>query len=249
MEETTEPRRRLLVSRTLLDAAEALWLHREPLLRATVIPLVVLTLLSTLGGSLLVLPVLLVFKHAAYAVFAVSCHRVLLLGPDALPNPWGVYFTARELRYAAFSLILVVTGGAAMFVVAWAAPVVLGVFGTAAFWLLYLCALACGVYLFARLCVILPGLAIDQKWSLPASWWLTSQNGLRLSALVFAGYLPTLLGGAIVMVFRVDYLGLSWALQFAAYLAQVFGIAVVSMAFWSLCPARLLPGAEPAAHD
>lgn len=33
------------------------------------------------------------------AIFAVTCHRIALLGKDSLPNSLGLYFTKRELKY------------------------------------------------------------------------------------------------------------------------------------------------------
>ena len=33
------------------------------------------------------------------AIFAVTCHRIVLLGKESLPNSFGLYFSKRELKY------------------------------------------------------------------------------------------------------------------------------------------------------
>ena len=41
-------------------------------------------------------------------IFAVTCHRIILLGMDSLPNSSGIYFSRRELKYLGWGLLFTV---------------------------------------------------------------------------------------------------------------------------------------------
>lgn len=90
------------------DTWQALWRLRVPLLQALVIPALALALIETglpfavdknqwhLALALLVVSIVLA------GMFAVSCHRTVLLGPEHLDNRWGLSVGRPVLAYIVY---------------------------------------------------------------------------------------------------------------------------------------------------
>jgi hypothetical protein len=125
-----------------------------------------------------------------WILFAVICHRLVLLEPrpaDLARIPgWG----RRETFFLGWMVIL----SAIILAVLWGALLVIGtivanLFSTALFESTYSYAgKIIGTYLFARLSLVLPATAIDARTSIPQAWRQTRGNGWRLVLIV--GVLP-----------------------------------------------------------
>jgi len=86
--------------------------HWRPLSRALLLPAVGYVGLEFAAiardESILATALVFALQLLLYSVFAVSCHRIILVGDDSLPNPAGIYWTARETRFAGWSLALAI---------------------------------------------------------------------------------------------------------------------------------------------
>lgn len=221
---------------TLIAAGVDVWRLRIHLLQALLAPAILLLAFAWLP------PLLLPLRYAVYAVFAITCHRIVLLGPESLPNRWGIYFSRRELRYALYALIVVVCLVSAFAVISLLSLLAAPLLGQWAGRELPLIVFAVLIYLFARVCILFPGTAVDQAWSIPACWTVTRGYGIRLTVLVLLSVIVPALGPlALVFTVGAEHPNLVRALSPAFLVIEPFSIAVVSLAFWALCPAHLLP--------
>jgi len=126
----------------------------------------------------LVIPML-----AFYALFATSCHRIILLGAESLPNEFGIYWSHREVRFTGW-LVLV----AIVYAVVWA-PFQLLFMATPQLlhdlhisWFL---PVFVATYFEGRFSMVLPATAVDQKMDLRGSWYLTRRSGLAIAVALF----------------------------------------------------------------
>ncbi len=181
------------------------WENLRTLIRAALLPGLVLVVLQVVEDAVAPGRMLgLVFWLAGLpfaALIAVACHRVFLLGPASLDNPWSLFWSDRESSFLTWLVIL----GVATYLLS----LVLGIFMLMApnRWLgvaLFLFAL---IYLQGRFSMVLPATAVGERMFLSGSWYLTSGNGLRyavalaipvafaiiimLLLISLAGFLPT----------------------------------------------------------
>ncbi len=110
----------------------------------------------------------------AYALFAVSWHRFMLLGPGERPRLLPAIL-GRHMRFFGITLGLSLLIGVAV-----AVPLLILYFAhvESALVLILLVVLAGG--LFVRCQLVFPAIALDQRLSLAGSWVTTRGNGLKL---------------------------------------------------------------------
>lgn len=235
---------------TIRDAALKCWSQRVALGRALLLPGICLTILNLVSdrideAELSLLALVGAGSAAIYAIFAVVCHRVILLGPESLPNRWGLFLTEREGRFLIWVVLIALCAGAATVPAAIpiAIPMVIleleGLVADVAIWL----ATLPGFYLLARWSVLLPSIAIDDRFGMKEAWSLTRGNGWRLT---IALEIPIwVLWGAAQMLFLLPIEGFLW--PFLVVLGWMMlgaaEVATLSVAF------QRLRGARPDALD
>lgn len=194
------------------------------------------------------------------ALFAVSCHRIVLLGAHSLPNPWGLYATGNVVRYFGYEIlisVIVSLSGAVLGLVAFGANALMhdaGMIGadvmhtsndpsgvTTFIWI----ASVPLAYLYSRLSMVLPATAIEHRIGLEAAWSMSIENGWRLTlALIFATLPLTLLG--MLFSYLVDEEP-SAPISMAGTLITILmgGVVVISLS----CAYRQLQGIEAQAGE
>jgi hypothetical protein len=149
-----------------------------------------------------------------HGIFAITTHRIVLLGPDSVPK-WGIItWTKRETLFALYLIALglliiplpflssITTLGASLagLVVCW---------------------------LFIRFSLVFPGVAVDKGVTFALSWELT--KGRQILMFVVLLVFPLLLIiPMVIMVMLVDSFFLS---SFISTLLIVFNVAVLSVAY------------------
>ena len=188
------------VRKVLLGAFAVPWTGRNAFARHLSIPFVVLVILGILESSALVLDAgwiflwtVLVAHLWAWIVFAVICHRLVLLGPAALgrvaPLRWSMRETRFLLRSAAVWLIAMAITGTCMAAIAFGGvPMFRETDAPWRTWLLVFLSMLPACYLVARLSLVLPAAALDRKVGLGWAWNLSSGNSARLFLVI--GLLP-----------------------------------------------------------
>jgi hypothetical protein len=170
----------------------------------------------------------------AFTVFAVTCHRLVLLGGESVPKYGLTKWSSRETRFVGWALLgyfcilsvwvllsIPVLGLLLMFHLS-SNPWVLVV--------VYLVMIPCG-YVFARLSVLLPATAVDERPNVKWAREVTEGNGWRLVLIV--GVLPVVLwaGPSYLLGHSlfVDVL-----IHVAACLLYVVQIAALSLSYQHL---------------
>lgn len=144
-----------------------------------VVQLIAYYSLQTLGVSIV--------QGVFAVIFAVTCHRVILLGGTALPNKAGFYFTTRELKYYGWLILFSI-------------PVVIGIFtlsmlmgsidpkASSDFRILFEVYIYMGViigaFITAKFGFVLPSTAVEDGLSFKECRQLTSGNLLPLTIIL-----------------------------------------------------------------
>ena len=177
------------------------WRKRAVMFRALLpISVILITLqmirpvISTVLGSLTEFVILIPYVPA-FTVFAVTCHRLILLGDDSVPWYGLSKWSKRESRFIGWSLLGWLALAAISMLVMFFS---LGLAGSSlqslpVTWVEYAAyfVMIPGVYVVARFSILLPATAVDQRHDLTWAWETTERNGWRLVLVV--GTLPFVL--------------------------------------------------------
>ncbi len=186
---------RLPVGKVLVQAFLTPWALRHELIRALSVPAISLIMLHIsepyvrdLGN--LVLLVYVLIGSVAYVLFAVTCHRIVLLGDQPVPRYGIIKWSMRETRFL-FWLLGIYVVGFTIFPLAAFSTMYVAI--SEYYWLLVLLLLLLlivilGCYVLARLSLIFPATAVDQRPDIKWAWGRSSDNGWRL--VVIVGLLP-----------------------------------------------------------
>lgn len=177
---------------------------------------------------------------AFFVLFAVTCHRLVLLDPDEVARQMVPRWGWRETRFA---LMLVVIIGVALMVV----MAIGGIAATALvqfidvqdapFDLLLFVVQLPAYYLVARLSILLPALAVDEPLDFRWAWSVTRGNGWRLVILV--AFLPFVLTAAVNLLYRSSAtLAESVILSVVGYGLLAIEVTALSLSYYELARAR-----------
>jgi hypothetical protein len=201
----------LPVGKVILGAFLVPWWKRGAFARRLTVPLVLIAALTLswhytadvlpqYANSALYCVYLLFFT-----LFAVRCHRLVLL--DAQTTRFEILpeWTWRETRFAVWGLAVIVVFMAAWWLVITAVGMVVfnsplrNVAETWAQWGITVLKIV-PLYMCSRLAMIFPATAIDQKRDFKWAWTITRSNGWRL--VIVVGLLPYLLSALVGLLWR-----------------------------------------------
>lgn len=191
--------------------------NKQALTKALAIPFVAYLLID--ASIFLDLPsalafVLAVLSVGVQAIFAITTHRVLLLGPGSV-SPWGI--TSWSKRETFFVLHIIGLGFLIM---------VLSIIGFIPF-IGSVVALVLICWVMGRLSLVFPGIAVDKGVSFGLSWEMT-QNYQMLMFLVVILF-PILLAIPAIMLTFVPYTFL--LSSFISTFVIVFQVAALSVVY------------------
>lgn len=239
---------RLDVGKVVYGAFLVPWLHRRAFARALALPLAAMTSLALCSYYLIghvpksVHWLLYGAYWLVFVLFAVNCHRLVLLDPSEISRQWLPQWSMRQTRFLVW---FVLVWGFCFLVAAWPVMTVLGTLilnipgpwrgsGVEDGWRWVVQAgQVVSFYLMARLSVIFPATALDRKVNVRWAWQRTRQNGWRLTLVVAA--LPWLLSHMVDFVYRGDATTLeAIALTFLGTALFAVEISAVSLAYREL---------------
>ena len=244
---------KLEVGKVILGAFLVPWWNRRAFARGLAIPLVALVTvaLSWYYGAEY-LPehsnwVLLFVYGFLFVLFAVTCHRLVLLDPQSIASMPLARWSWRESR---FFLWLCIVWLLATVVVMVAMSAIMSVFFSmaatppdqAATEWAFFAARFPALYFFARLCLVFPATAVDRKVNLKWAWRMTKGNGWRLFLVI--AVLPWILSRMVSLLYRGDAtVGETILLTFVGCALFAVEIAALSLSYRELTrdeDARLL---------
>lgn len=222
---------RLPVFQTVWDAALVLWQRRAALLRIMWLPVAAYTILevgniyapgafSWLCWALQLLP---------FVWFAVSVHRLVLAGPEAVNRDWS----SRENRFAWLVIGVYLTVGIVSIGIGVSAAVMSG-FGSlfeselASLVTAYII-LAPGMYVFARFALVFPAVALDKPADMNWAWQNSKGNGLRLTIITVIPLLVWLPTDFLVALTESELAGFVWT--FLGFVVTAYEVALLSISY------------------
>jgi len=222
------------------------WSKRATMLRA-LLPISLIMIALRMGDSVILAELGFVAEFVTrilywmvITVFAVTCHRLILLGDDSVPKYGLRKWSKRESSFVGWSLLgyggwtlitlLVIifsvgfTGSLGSLPQAWGG------------YALYFIAVP-GAYVFARFSVLLPATAVDEQRDLTWAWKTTEGNGWRLFLVV--GILP------FALSYGPDYLPgrlsvVDFVIQAVGLILYVVEVAALSLSYQHLTAHRVL---------
>jgi hypothetical protein len=231
---------KLPIKKIIVEAFLIPWNKRKRLISALLIPsTVILTnnivsrLIDQNYGFVLELPFLIIGIIFS-SIFAITCHRLILLGDDSVSRFGIMRWSKRETRFLGWAIGLSML---TLLVVFMTGLLLLGFIkiGVEKSWnkiLIYVFMILAG-YIFARLSLLFPSTAIDQRNNISWAWNLSRANGWRLFLLV--AVLP------IIMALFQTFILHGAATFFETILVRVIGlillpveIAALSLSYKSL---------------
>ena len=192
--------------------------YRNCLFKALIAPLVILSLLAMAEHTLELtnfwsIP-LKVIDSLTYTVFAITIHRIVLLGEGSVPE-WGLRkISMREMSFFIRSIgigLLLIAPGLLIFV-----PY-LG-------WILALVSIA---YLLGRLSLVFPALATGQEWTFKDSWTATKEHQFMMA--VVAAVIPLIVALPVIALAFIPNTEVFSVIL--SLLTTIFGIVALSLAF------------------
>jgi len=235
--------KRLPVIEIINEALLMVWQKRFMLFRALMATALAMAALDVamryglkgVGGVSLV--ILLVFLYwmlawAVYTLFAVTCHRIVLLGETSVPKYGLLSWTSRETRFLGWLFVLFFYG---LLIIG---PVLLVTFGAVflgvpffkgyeKYWF-FLGAVGL-IYVFARLAVLFPATAIGERRNTDWAFETTAKNGWRLVAATTLIAAPFPLG---MHALPVDHSLLGdFLMRLVDYAFMAIGIVALSLSF------------------
>ncbi|HEX7028696.1 MAG TPA: hypothetical protein VF268_15750 [Gammaproteobacteria bacterium] len=202
--------KKLPVIKTMIGALYYPWVLRKPLFKALSILIVAGVVLSTVWWyqwGLGLIPeyigwLVAIIFWTLYTLFAVICHRMVLLGVSSVPEYGVGRVGERDFRFAVALAILMIISMLAPYSVSLIIFLLLGIiknlpfvpefnmkinFGiNASSWLFYIGQ----IFVLSRFGLILPATAVDERPTLKWAWRTSRGNTLRL--MVVLGFLPWL---------------------------------------------------------
>ncbi|MBQ0759244.1 MAG: hypothetical protein KBT72_06290 [Zhongshania sp.] len=191
--------------------------YRQVLLKALAIPFGIYLLIDAL--ALLDLHPLLRWVFTALgigvqAIFAITTHRVVLLGPSSV-STWGI--TSWTKRETAFVLHIL---GLSLLMIPFGLVGIVPVVG-AVVALFLIC------WVTGRLSLVFPGIAVDKGVSFKESWEMTENYQILMFLVVIL--FPVLLAIPVIVLNFIPYTFL--LASFISTVVVVFQVAALSMAY------------------
>ena len=237
MENTDFEQRRLPIVKVLFEAFSTPWVLRTAFIKKLSIPILLLigssyleVYLDGISGYLLAF-----VGYLIYAFFAVTCHRIIILGPNSVPELGIRKWTMRETRFLGWLIGVYIMIGLMIFGVALFPSMISPLFGEKAIYYIPLSVVAAlpGVYVLSRLSLIFPAVSVDEKIDIKWAWDISRNNGWRLAIIVgllpiAVGYVQTILEGENDDIFK------NTLLMLIAFVVLIIEIAALSLSYKEL---------------
>ena len=242
---------KISVLRILIDSILAVWQKKEKFLKALALPTLLLVVIwatnwafvsqSDSGSSDSLLTevftswVVWSIYTAAFAIFAVACHRLILVEDQVVDV--RLSFKLRELKFVGWLFAVY----AIYFIISLVPTTVLMnspigghlIESPDNFYYVQLLFAVPATYVLARLCLVFPATAIDRRLGLRWSWRSTRGNGWRI-VIVIAIY-PWVLSAVIWLVSREEAIVIERVLTALMYYAAlVFEVVALSLTYKAL---------------
>jgi len=177
------------------------------------------------SNNLLSIPVTIIIYSIIFTLFAVTVHRVILLGKQSVPDLGVLSYSSREWKFIWWSIII----GIYFILVAlvFAFPISM-LFSHSYLGFILVLSMTPAFYIFARLSMLFPAIAIEKKVGWDWAFKTTKNNGWRL--VVIVGVIPIAVSFPASLLFDINIF-LDAILIFFNLILLVFEITALSISF------------------
>ena len=233
-----------------------LWQKRELVLRMFLPALFILALVDWVASAFIDERSLLQLGFALASLilavlFATAAHRFTLLPPEQWYASALHAWKGEEFRYLLRIIQIVLCAFAVIFALV---MVLLVVLGKEMAPLAGVAGILPGFYIWGRLSVTLPEIALGQRTTLKRAWQLSAGNGSRLVLVVVV--VPVLLMLPFIALYAADSLLLNYVAAFGSYITSLISLVMLSLSYRFLLDfydggdeSRQLPEDETAADQ
>ena len=205
------------IKRTLVGAIGYVYHYKVQFFKILIFPFLFFTiyyLIATVVDSAAFTWGIIFAAWIIYTQIAVVTHRMILLGPNSVPN-WGIYVpTRREFHFFITSFIL----GLIMIPVAFLNIIPNG--GSILFTIV-------SSYLISRFSLVFPSIAVDNPWSFSDSWSVTKDHQILMLAVILI--FPIVISIPEILLSKLPHTSL--LVTFVSLITLVITIAALSVAF------------------
>ncbi len=163
--------------------AAALWLtveRRQPLLRATWLPIILLTFCEVIQKGRAVPEAVSFAEVLLLPLLAIPCHRIVYLGASTPIPDLIEHWSLRETKFSVYVVVVALLFMAAHLPAVTWGPALLAGHGPGVDALVWSAPVAL-LYAFSRVALVFPAIALGEPDSLRAAWRLSRGNGWRLA--------------------------------------------------------------------
>jgi hypothetical protein len=206
----TSKRGKISVSRILTSSIVIAWQRREKFLTALALPTLLLVIIWALHWTFVDQSNLVIgwtvgsIYVAAFGIFAVTCHRLILVENQVAAFRLSV--RTRELKFVGWLFVVYAIYYAislAPLTVLMNSPIADDLVESPdSFYYAQILFSVPAMYILARLCLVFPATAIDKRLGLRWSWLRTRDNGWRI--VIVIGIYPWIISTAIWLISRED---------------------------------------------
>jgi len=198
---------KLPVKKIIIQAFIIPWVFKREILSKLFIPIFLLVLLEYVnyGKSEDINDInylLVLFSILIYVYFAVTCHRIILLGDDFIPQYGFRMWTVRDTKFLIWMTVMILSIWLIMFVLMRASVLFIHIsqynFSLYLIILFYSFVFILAVYVLSRLSLIFPSTAVDEMKNIKWAWNITHGNAWRLALIVVA--LPMFIGFTVELI-------------------------------------------------
>ena len=228
---------RLPVGATLGQAFFIPWRRRRRFFPALFLPITILVLLKGKQASATdninwgIWSLEAIVYCVLITTAAVTCHRLVLLGDDAVPRLGLLTWSWRETRFMGWTLVAWLYGWMLLFLMS-GTLLKLMLASQSFYGVTYGIAIALILYPVARWSLVFPATAVDQRLPLADAWALGKDNGWRLMIILYA--VPW---GSLLLLISLNTpdeessLLLTLVISMFSYLVMIFEVTALSLAF------------------
>jgi hypothetical protein len=229
------PQKPLPVIEIIIHTLSIFWKSKTSIIAALIIPYIVMGLIEILQPYIVIKMgrlmgfALTLLSSLVYALFAVSCHRIILLGSSAIPKFGLIIPSMREIRFFCWGVGIAII----IFIVTFVMIIPLSFMKFIPKSILVILILLPIFYVMARFTLIFPAVAVDQHPSLNWAWDRSRDNGWRLFVILFIPSASIF----IMNHFTADQSSilLNGFITLLTFLFTVFGIILLSLSYKELC--------------
>ena len=206
------------IKKIILGVFGYMYMFRISFVKALFIPITILVILGYISIDQselkLVIP-LDILSTFIYIIIAITTHRIILLGPNSIPE-WGIYIPRkRELHFTIYFIGLSLLTIPFIFI-----SVQIPVIGL-------IISLLTISYLAARFSLVFPAIATDQNWSFSDSWKAT--KNYQFSMIIIVVIFPSIISLPEQILNYIPYMKILASLL--AAITTVLTVAALSVAF------------------